>query len=281
MKYVLLENIANRGDLNSFDIATMELLKKFDIDVAKIENSNFSNSRDTHLLDDGLTSLVIDAYNLALVEDTNANLICYDDFSFNSYTKTKNCLKDNKELKEKVNEKLSKLGKEYRGSVKITHLVDLISENIGIDNLKTRVKNSFSDFNIALYYGNGYCQTKEGANINKIEDILSAIGAKVIKLDTIYNGCGYEYLNTHTKISHQIAGEMLLDMFDNSADIVTSTETSAFIMFDKNQKALECEIGRDIKLPFLNLAQLILLATGEVDSKNIGLEYHKIEPKFI
>ena len=281
MKYVLLENIANIKDLNSFDVATMELLKTFDINIAKIDNSNFSNSRDTHLLDGGLTALVIDAYNLALVEEANANLICYDDFSFNSYTKTQKCLKSDKKLKDEVNVKLSELGKEYRGSAKTTHLVDIITQNIGLDNLKERVKNSFSDFSIALYYGNGYCQTKEGANIKQVEDILSAIGAKVIKLDSIYNSCGFEYLNSHTKISHQIAGEMLLDMFDNSADIVTSTETSSFIMFDKNQRALECEIGRDINLPFLNLAQLILLATGEVDSKNIGLEYHKIEPKFI
>ena len=281
MKYVLLENIANIKDLNSFDVATMELLKVFNIDIAKIDNSNFSNSRNTHLLDDGLSSLVIDAYNLALVEEANANLICYDDFSFNSYTKTQKCLKADKNLKDEVNAKLSKLGKEYRGSVKITHLVDIITQNIGLDKLKEGVKNSFSDFNIALYYGNGYCQTKESSNISQVEDILSAIGAKVIKLDSIYNSCGFEYLNSHTKISHQMAGEMLLDMFDNSADIVTSTETSAFIMFDKNQKALECEMGRDMRLPFLNLAQLILLATGEVDSKKIGLEHHKIEPNFI
>ncbi len=281
MKYLLFDNIANKKDSQSLYLSSIELCSQFDIGLKKVENTNFYDALDVNLLDDGLTSIVIDAYNLALAEESDLAILCLDDLSFNNYTKTKECLKSNKKLKDEVNTKLSQLGKEYKGRVEIKHIIELISNDIGVEKIASRVKNSFKDFNIAVHYGNSYCELKEKLNIENIEIILNSIGAKVIKLDSIYNSLGSEYLNSNSEIAYKMAGEILLDMFDCSTDIVTSTDTNTFIMFDKNQKAIECEMGRDIKIPFLNLAQLILLAIGEVETKKLGLEYHKIVPKFI
>lgn len=281
MKYILFENIANRKDLNSFYLATKELFKLFDVEVKEFENTIFDEGVNGNLLDNGMTSLAIDAYNLATAEEAGLTVLCLDDASFNSYTKTKECLASSKELRDKVNAKLSELDREFKGTADVKHIIDVIVDEIGIDKIASRVKNSFKDFNIALHYGNRYCQLKEASNIDKIEEILSAIGATVIKLDSVKDSLGYEFLNVNSEIAIKMAGEILLDMFDSNADIVTSTDTNAFMMFDKKQGAIECEMGRDIKLPFLNIAQLILLAIGEVESKKLGFEYHKVTPRFI
>jgi heterodisulfide reductase subunit B len=52
-------------------------------------------------------------------------------------------------------------------------------------------------------------------------------------------------------------------------------------MFDQNKLALEKATGRDLRMPVLNIAQIVALAVGIADKEKIGLDAHQIQPEFL
>jgi len=52
-------------------------------------------------------------------------------------------------------------------------------------------------------------------------------------------------------------------------------------MMDQNILACEKAVGRDIRMPVLNIAQMVALAVGITDESKIGLDAHKIAPELV
>ncbi len=61
-------------------------------------------------------------------------------------------LKENPQKKAKVNEHLAKINKNYRGSQRVRHVVDLIYNDIGLDVIKTKITRPLG-LNIGVHYG--------------------------------------------------------------------------------------------------------------------------------
>jgi len=274
--YVLYDTILDVNKTLPLVKSTKELLKFLDVEISSLE----STPRDIGCESIGLD---IDAfYNnnaniLALASSKKSSIVCVEDSSFLSLKLTLEQINSD----EKLQARLEKENISIDPDIQIYTLADFLLKEIGVKKIKEKVKNSFKNFQAALYLGSYQCQLSNLSDVSSYAKIAQSIGLKLIDYSLKNQVDGYEINDVAQNLSYKMAGELMLDMFDNAADFVLINDARSFIMFDEHQKKLEKTTGRDIDLAVFNIAQLLLLAFGVDDKEKIGLSEHKVNTNII
>ena len=104
--------------------------------------------------------------------------------------------------------------------------------------------------NISLYMGD--------KNSNKlsseIEQSISSIG-KLIPFDMSTKRAGQSLMQNYPSIAHQKAGKMMLQAFDNGAEVMVFSKDEDLALFQKNLPLIEKAIGRKIGLALISLSK--------------------------
>lgn len=178
-----------------------------------------------------------------------------------------------KEIVEALKEKLPK--KTLKGfsdeSMAYFNLAEnIVGKDITAEKIKAELKHSFDDFKLA-YYG----VDREN------ELLLNATGASIVKFDKQDKPNGFDIASHDKNVAYEKAGEIALDAYDSGAEILVVDSAKTHFMIDQSVKECEKIVGRDIRIPVLNLSQVIALALGNTDKEKLGLDKHKIELGFI
>lgn len=142
---------------------------------------------------------------------------------------------------------------------------------------KSEVSKPFTDFNIAYFAGIDASETA----INDANSIIKTIGATPLSFAAQKNASGRKIMERSLKTAAKKAGDILLDAFDNSADIFVVADREELSLFDGQIKACEKATGREIDLAVITLSQLTQIAKGTTDKANLGLDQHKSPINFI
>ncbi|PLY05693.1 MAG: hypothetical protein C0625_12805 [Arcobacter sp.] len=145
--------------------------------------------------------------------------------------------------------------------------------NFGIFDEIKEIKHDFNDFNIAYYKGlNENSQTNE---------LLSKLNAKIIDRQTMTSDLALDTFHINPDFTAKLASTVMLDAFDNDADLLVVDDENLFNIFDTNRKVLEIACGREIILPVIHKNELAKLALGLHDEVKQTLEKHSIDPELI
>lgn len=272
--YRLFDNLIQAQYTQSYAIAAKELLLALDIQAPILAHTKADVGSEGKALN-SQTYHYHNAYNLALASKENSTIICPEDCSFASFIDTKKALADDTELQSAISGLLKKDNLELALETPVLSIGSLLESVVGLEYLKKKAQKSYSNFYVALSYGN------KGIDSTTNAAVLTALGAKLVTLDRKFESDGYEIFGVSKEIAFTIAGFNMLDMFDHAADFVVANDARSFFMYDHNQKHLESSVGRDINLTVLSLAQVTLLALGVQDVKKAGLDLHKIKTTLI
>ena len=158
--------------------------------------------------------------------------------------------------------------------------LETIVDNITIEKVKEALKHPFSEFNVAFYAGDFACpditEVQESAHL-----LLETIGAKVTSFSHWAKGDGFDIVAHDKKIAFQKAGAIIFDAFDSGAEILVVDSKETHFMIDQHKREVEKAVGRDIRIPVLNISQIVALAVGITDKEALGLDAHKIAVEFI
>ncbi len=137
------------------------------------------------------TWLTMGARNLALAEKEGVDLAVACSGCFESLSMAKHVLETDAEAKEKVNEVLKSIGMEYKGEVKVHHILQILYEEIGLEKIGEKVVNPI----------NMRVVTHPGCHILRPEKVLQVDNAEnPIKLDELVGLLGIESLNYMDKV---------------------------------------------------------------------------------
>lgn len=225
---------------------------------------------------DQLKFLERNAYNLSLAAKGNNTIVCCEQSSFISLSRTKDILQDNSSLQESIAKKLLDENLSLNVNVEIFSLEQFLLEAVGEEKLASFLKRPFTHFSAALFYSNNFCRSRKYNDAKNINTLLDLIKLSRITYSKAYESDGFEILNISASVSNKLASIVMLDMFDHAADFVIVCDARSFIMFDYYQKELEKAAGREIGLSVLSLPELLALAFGVDDKKALGLLLHKV-----
>jgi succinate dehydrogenase / fumarate reductase, cytochrome b subunit len=202
-----------------------------------------------------------------------------------SQTECQERLDANGEYRAAVNENLRDEGLSYeKGGTLNKNLLWLLVEDMGLDELRSRVKRPLTNLRVGPFYGCYIVRPVDrlGIDTSKPRDaylgmLIEALGGTVIEYAGSHKCCGFPIITMNKEASLKQAARHLGDAADAEADCLVTPCPLCHLNLDFQQPLAKRLAGRDLNMPVLHLPQLLGLALG-VDMKDLGLNRHVVKP---
>jgi succinate dehydrogenase cytochrome b subunit len=190
----------------------------------------------------------------------------------------------NAEYREMVNQTLEPEGLHYEKGVVNKHLLWLMVEEIGLDEIAKKVKRPLTDLRVGPFYGCYIVRPSDRVGITDerprdtyLAQLIETLGGTVVDYAGSHKCCGFPIITMNKEASLKQAARHLGDAIDADADCLVTPCPLCHLNLDLQQPLAERYGGRDLGLPVLHLPQLIGLAFG-LEPKELGFNKHVVKP---
>jgi succinate dehydrogenase / fumarate reductase cytochrome b subunit len=186
--------------------------------------------------------------------------------------------------REQINANLSGEGLSYETGLTNKNFLWLLVEEMGLDELRSRVRRPLTDLKVGPFYGCYIVRPTDRLGIDDdhprdtyLAQVIEALGGTVIEYAGMYKCCGFPIITMNTEASLKQAGRHLGDAIDADADCLVTPCPLCHLNLDLQQPLAERVVGRRLGMPVLHLPQLVGLALG-LEPKDLGLARHVVKP---
>jgi len=227
------------------------------------------------------------ARDLCLAEKMGLNIITLCNGCASALTKTNKKLKEDRELKKKVNEQLKAIGMEFQGKIEVKHIAQVLTNDIGLDKLKSYVMRPLTNIIVAPYLGchvfrpSNYMDVKNPESPSLLSDLVAVTGAQVVEYVDEFQCCGASEGSIDNKIPLILAREKIRNAKSAGAQIMVTLCPACHQTLDGNQPLIERTFQESYGLPVLHYTQLLGLAMG-LSPDQLALNELRVKPaKFL
>jgi heterodisulfide reductase subunit B len=224
------------------------------------------------------TFLALAAQNLVAAEELGVDhVIGVCNSCTGTLTKVNKLLKEDEKEREHINKILkNSIGKEFKGTLEVSHFLRYIYEKIGLDEIKKAMTVEINPINVATHYGCHYLKPPEIFDDfdnpimpHTVDDLLSVTGINMVKYENMEQCCGGAILAVDEETSVKMVYEKLVHVHEAKADVLSVHCPFCSVMYSEYQKDPRIDI--DFKLPVVFTPQILGLAMG-LDPKELGLK---------
>ena len=190
----------------------------------------------------------------------------------------------NLDYREQINDNLQGEGLHYQRGVVNKNLAWVLVEDMGLDELRSRVKRPLENLRVGPFYGCYLVRPTDRLGIGDdhprdtyLHLIIEALGGTVIDYAGQYKCCGFPIITMNKEASLKQAGRHLGDAIEADADCLVTPCPLCHLNLDLQQPQAERVIGRDLGMPVLHLPQLLGLALG-LSPRELGMSKHVVRP---
>ncbi|NIQ06274.1 CoB--CoM heterodisulfide reductase subunit B [Candidatus Bathyarchaeota archaeon] len=228
------------------------------------------------------TSLAVAAYNICLAEEADLNIVTLCSGCFESLAMTNAMLKNDEQLKAKINRILSQVGKEFLGSKEVKHFLQVLMDDVGLKRLKQSVSKPLSNLKVAPFYG---CHALRPSELLKLDDperpsllenLIETLGAEIVEYRNKLKCCGGLLRGISDDLTLNLAREKLANTTKAGADCIVTLCPFCFVALDIGQMQIKAKLQETYDMPVLHYSELLALALG-IDPKELALQTHKIK----
>jgi len=281
LKYALFLGctIPVRGQ--NYEMSAREVAKKLDINFVDIPE--FSCCGFPIKSTNSEASLVMAARNLAIAAKKGEKICTLCNACTSVLTEANKELSENKELREKVNKELKKIGLEYKPGVEIKHFARILYEDVGVDKIEKKLDKKLDKIKMSVHYGCHYLRPEElydgfddPENPSSLENLVAVTGIAVVDYRNKLECCGGAILGVEEDIALSMAKDKLDNVTRNKVDALVTICPFCSIMYEDNQRKIESKFNVEYNLPVLYYPQVLGLAMG-VEPKLLGFRLNKIK----
>ncbi len=218
-------------------------------------------------INDPLTSMAVVARNISYAEEKGLDIISLCNGCSYVLKQVNEKLKQDEVLREKVNEILSEINCQYKGTVEVKHFAEVLKNDIGINKISQKVEKSLNGLRIAGHTG---CHILSPENIMAFDDpidpvvldkLILVLGAEFVEYDKKTLCCGWT-LSTYG--SRESANNLLNEKLNSmrESDCISVICPQCFYQFDTGQAIATRSLGLDYRLPVFYYLQLLGLSLG-------------------
>jgi len=274
---------SSEGTAVAYGLSTEAICGPLEIELVELEDWNCCGTTPYSSTDE-LASVAVAARNLALAEKTGLDLVTPCSACYATLNRANSQLRQYSELKEKVNECLSSVGLEYKGTVSVRHLFEVIYNDIGLKVVESKVVNPLSGLKVAAYYGCQLVRPEPGFdnrhNPQSIDEFIVSLGAESTPFPLKDRCCGSSMVIPEVDIALGLINKLLDSAASGGAECIVTVCPLCQTNLDAYQDMAKRKFGAKYSLPVLFFTQLLGLALG-VESKALALDKNIISAKKI
>ena len=227
----------------------------------------------TYMAVDEHQAFALGARNLAKAEQIGLDIVAPCAACFMILKKTQDYLARYPEIMAKIEKALAAIGLKYHGTAKVFHPLEILLRDVGLKELKARVKAPLAGWNVAAYYGcllSRPYALSNGLTLDALDQFIPALGANLVNFELRAHCCGGSLTGTIEDVGHRLVYILLNQAKRAKADMLVTVCPLCQLNLESHQRNIQREYGEDVTIPIPYFTQLIGMALG-LPAKSLGL----------
>ncbi len=222
------------------------------------------------------------ARNLAVAEQSGLPLLTPCNGCYSTLKTVLGDILESVTLKEGVTSRLRAVGLDFRGTVVVRHLIEVLHDDVTPAWISSLVTRPLRGLRIAVHYGchmmrpSGRLHFDDPLRPEKYDLLVRALGAETVDYETKMLCCGSALGRAGSQEEATMMLRKKLQDLRGKADALTAVCPACFIQFDQLQYILQRQ-GERLNLPVFTYPELLGLAMG-IPGELLGLQGHRVSP---
>ena len=284
MKYFLYWGCSLEASGVNYLASLKPVFEKLGVEFEEIKDWNCCGASISYIGANDLAIKVLNARNLAIAEASGAyDIIAPCSSCYIQMVKVNHEIQEDPELAAKVNEALAEGGLQYKGGVKVRHVLDMLYHDIGVGKIKQTVVKPLKGLKVAGYVG---CQSvRPYGEYDSVERpithdrIIEALGAEAVPFPKKMRCCGSGIFLTEMEYCFNLVKDILEDALNHGAQLVSTVCPMCAMNLEVYQSRINKALGTNFDVPIVYLTQLMAVAFGGDLKRDAALHYNIIPPE--
>ncbi len=277
MEYGYFPGCSLTSTAKEYDSTVRAMVKNFGVELKEIEDWNCCGATPAGAVSQE-ASLALPWRNLALAQQQEIKQVLSPCPACHSHM----CSSDQVAQDEQIAKRMASLTElSYSGEIELRHLLDFLTDVVGLDKIREKVTKPLSGIKAACYYG---CLTRlHGANVDdverpvKMQQVVEACGGTTVAFSHATDCCGASLVLSKTGTVLRLSNEILAAAKNAGANCVVVVCSVCQGNLDMRQKAIEKTYDTQYDLPIIYLSQLVMMSQG-AEPKELGFSKHFVKP---
>jgi len=261
--------------------ATILVLKRLGIKSSYLKEAACCPAPGVYRSFDKITWLTLASRNLVLAEEKGTDILTICNGCFSSLMDANNILKNDAVLRNEVNAHLKKIGKEFRGTIEVRHIIEFLHTDVGVKKIGDAIEKPL-EINAAVHYGCHLLKPTKERKLGSSEcpvffdELVEATGAASVPYEgkTSCCGAGGGVRSAMLETSFKMTEYKLDRMVKADVDCIIDACPFCHLQYDAGQVKLG-KAGKTRCLPVIHYSQLLGLALG-FTPEEVGLHLNEI-----
>jgi heterodisulfide reductase subunit B len=231
-----------------------------------------------------LRAHLLSARNLAIAEREKKDLVVVCPACLTTLTKSNHYMGEDLKLRRTIASALKAANLQYLGTVKVRHLLEVVVNEIGEQEIKTKVTRPLTSLKVAPYYG---CQfTRPFGEFDDkefpvmLDTLLKWLGAEPVNFPLKAKCCGGMLMTTNEPVGLGLVRSLLDCATQNGAECIATICPLCHITLEAYQGNVNKKFATSFEVPTLYFTQLMGLAFG-FSRKELGINEELISSKAV
>jgi len=211
--------------------------------------------------------MALAARNLAIAEEMGLDILTLCNDCYESLLMVNTLLKEKKDLRDKVNETLSKVGKEFKGKIDVKHFVDVLHDDVGMKKIKEAIKKPFDGLRVGAQPG---CHLTKPKRIHfemirgykALDELVEATGAESVQFERREMCCGGPLRDIDDDLARKVSRQKLITLKNADVQSIVTLCPFCYLQLDTGQLEVKRHFNEDYNLPVLHYIELLKMAMG-------------------
>lgn len=265
----------------AMEFAIRNTLERVGLEVADLDGASCCPDPIYFKSKDKMAWLSVAARNLTLAEEQGLDVMTSCSGCTATLSEAHHLLED-PELRAQVNERLKTIGREYRGTARVRHIVTVLRDQVGYDALRKSLIRPLDGLKVAIHYGchllkpSRVMQVDDPNNPTVLEELVRALGATPVRHRNWYLCCGKACQSD--VVPSTMMRDLLRTVNAEEAEILCLICPTCFTQFDVGQLKVSQRFNEDFHTPSVYYLQLLAFAQG-VPYASLGLDRQRLKPE--
>jgi len=213
--------------------------------------------------------------------DTRVMTLC--SMCYHTLKRANKLVKEDKEKLDKLNNLMYREDLKYNGEVEVLHLLEILKNEVGFDQVSKKVKMPLEGLKVAPYYG---CLLLRPAEVGFddpesptiLKNLLESVGAEAIDYPYETECCGSYNTVVNVNLVVERAHDILSLAISQKAEAIVLSCPLCGFNLDHRQKEIKEKFSDFKSIPVFYFTQLLALSLG-LEEKVCRFELNFIDPR--
>ncbi len=264
MRYAYYPGCSAESTARDMHQSTLAVAKALGIDLVEPKGWTCCGATAGHQTD-RLLAVSLPAANLSKVQDMKLDMLVNCAACYSRMKVANHEISSHANIRQGVRDALDR---DYDGSVKVRHLLEVLLEDVGLPAIKRAVTRPLNGLKVACYYG---CLLVRPPKILKFDDpenptsldrLVTAMGGTSLEWPSKVECCGGGLSLSRTDVVVELSGSIIDMAASVGADCIAVSCPMCQVNLDLRQQDINRQTGKNYQIPIVYITQLLGLCLG-------------------